>query len=160
VGIHSQADWQSKFEAKGLWYEHRLIDDMVAYCLKSSGGYVWACKNYDGDVQSDLLAQGYGSLVREKGAPTHYCVSTVSYTIKRMHNILTDGSSLKRHDADLVVVVDGLDGQRLPAGLLRAHGLPRLEALHEPRDEHLETRANVCRVSWLRYCGCASGLSS
>jgi isocitrate dehydrogenase len=82
VGIHSQADWQSKFEAKGLWYEHRLIDDMVAYCLKSSGGYVWACKNYDGDVQSDLLAQGYGSLVREKGAPTHYCVSTVSYTIK------------------------------------------------------------------------------
>jgi hypothetical protein len=80
VGIHSQADWQSKFEAKGLWYEHRLIDDMVAYCLKSSGGYVWACKNYDGDVQSDLLAQGYGSLVREKGAPTHYCVSTVSYT--------------------------------------------------------------------------------
>nr|XP_018683849.1 PREDICTED: isocitrate dehydrogenase [NADP], chloroplastic/mitochondrial-like isoform X4 [Musa acuminata subsp. malaccensis] len=43
-------------------YEHRLIDDMVAYALKSSGGYVWACKNYDGDVQSDFLAQGFGSL--------------------------------------------------------------------------------------------------
>jgi NADP-dependent isocitrate dehydrogenase len=57
-----EADWKAKFEAKGLWYEHRLIDDMVAYCLKSNGGYVWACKNYDGDVQSDLLAQGFGSL--------------------------------------------------------------------------------------------------
>ncbi|KAJ0041834.1 hypothetical protein Pint_17127 [Pistacia integerrima] len=46
----------------GYWYEHRLIDDMVAYALKSEGGYVWACKNYDGDVQSDFLAQGFGSL--------------------------------------------------------------------------------------------------
>jgi len=50
------------FEAKKIWYEHRLIDDMVAYMIKSDGGYVWACKNYDGDVQSDCLAQGYGSL--------------------------------------------------------------------------------------------------
>lgn len=54
--------WKSRFEAAGIWYEHRLIDDMVAYALKSEGGYVWACKNYDGDVQSDLLAQGFGSL--------------------------------------------------------------------------------------------------
>jgi isocitrate dehydrogenase len=46
----------------GLGYEHRLIDDMVASCLKWEGGYVWACKNYDGDVQSDSIAQGYGSL--------------------------------------------------------------------------------------------------
>jgi isocitrate dehydrogenase len=45
-----------------LWYEHRLIDDMVAACIKSIGGFVWACKNYDGDVQSDIVAQGYGSL--------------------------------------------------------------------------------------------------
>ena len=45
-----------------IWYEHRLIDDMVAQALKSNGGFVWACKNYDGDVQSDTLAQGYGSL--------------------------------------------------------------------------------------------------
>jgi len=45
-----------------LWYEHRLIDDMVAYAIKSNGGFVWACKNYDGDVQSDIVAQGYGSL--------------------------------------------------------------------------------------------------
>jgi len=56
------SEYKSKFESKGLWYEHRLIDDMVAYCLKSEGGYVWACKNYDGDVQSDTVAQGYGSL--------------------------------------------------------------------------------------------------
>eukprot|EP00238_Polyblepharides_amylifera_P015005 CAMPEP_0196581014 /NCGR_PEP_ID=MMETSP1081-20130531/31970_1 /TAXON_ID=36882 /ORGANISM="Pyramimonas amylifera, Strain CCMP720" /LENGTH=413 /DNA_ID=CAMNT_0041901091 /DNA_START=168 /DNA_END=1409 /DNA_ORIENTATION=+ len=54
--------WKAKYEAAGIWYEHRLIDDMVAYCLKSEGGYVWACKNYDGDVQSDMLAQGFGSL--------------------------------------------------------------------------------------------------
>ncbi|KAK4434739.1 Isocitrate dehydrogenase [NADP] [Sesamum alatum] len=57
-----EREWRSKFEAAGIWYEHRLIDDMVAYALKSEGGYVWACKNYDGDVQSDFLAQGFGSL--------------------------------------------------------------------------------------------------
>ncbi|PAV68788.1 hypothetical protein WR25_20968 [Diploscapter pachys] len=51
-----------EFEANKIWYEHRLIDDMVAQVLKSSGGMVWACKNYDGDVQSDIIAQGYGSL--------------------------------------------------------------------------------------------------
>jgi len=54
--------YKKEFEAKKLWYEHRLIDDMVAYMLKSEGGYCWACKNYDGDVQSDTLAQGFGSL--------------------------------------------------------------------------------------------------
>ncbi|OBF39225.1 isocitrate dehydrogenase [Mycobacterium sp. ACS1612] len=55
-------EYKDEFEAEGLTYEHRLIDDMVASCLKWEGGYVWACKNYDGDVQSDLVAQGYGSL--------------------------------------------------------------------------------------------------
>jgi len=57
-----QASYKEKYEAAGLWYEHRLIDDMVAYAIKSEGGFVWACKNYDGDVQSDIVAQGYGSL--------------------------------------------------------------------------------------------------
>jgi isocitrate dehydrogenase len=52
----------AKFREAGLTYEHRLIDDMVASALKWSGGYVWACKNYDGDVQSDSIAQGFGSL--------------------------------------------------------------------------------------------------
>ncbi|MBM3786776.1 MAG: NADP-dependent isocitrate dehydrogenase [Acidobacteria bacterium] len=56
------AEFKSAFEAKGLIYEHRLIDDMVASNLKWNGGYLWACKNYDGDVQSDTVAQGYGSL--------------------------------------------------------------------------------------------------
>ena len=56
------AEYKSKFDALGLVYEHRLIDDMVASALKWSGGYVWACKNYDGDVQSDIVAQGFGSL--------------------------------------------------------------------------------------------------
>ena len=55
-------EFKKEFEAKRLTYEHRLIDDMVASALKWSGGYVWACKNYDGDVQSDTVAQGYGSL--------------------------------------------------------------------------------------------------
>jgi isocitrate dehydrogenase len=55
-------EFADQFKAKGLTYEHRLIDDMVAAALKWSGGYVWACKNYDGDVQSDTMAQGYGSL--------------------------------------------------------------------------------------------------
>ena len=56
------AEYADKFKAKGIHYEHRLIDDMVASALKWSGGYVWACKNYDGDVQSDIVAQGFGSL--------------------------------------------------------------------------------------------------
>jgi isocitrate dehydrogenase len=57
-----EAEFKDQFEAKKIWYEHRLIDDMVAAALKWSGGYVWACKNYDGDVQSDTVAQGFGSL--------------------------------------------------------------------------------------------------
>jgi isocitrate dehydrogenase len=57
-----EAEFQPEFAAKGLTYEHRLIDDMVASALKWSGKFVWACKNYDGDVQSDLVAQGFGSL--------------------------------------------------------------------------------------------------
>jgi len=57
-----EAEFKDSFKEAGIWYEHRLIDDMVAYCLKSNGGFVWACKNYDGDVQSDIVAQGFGSL--------------------------------------------------------------------------------------------------
>lgn len=57
-----QEEFKDKFEAAGITYEHRLIDDMVACAMKWEGGYVWACKNYDGDVQSDTVAQGFGSL--------------------------------------------------------------------------------------------------
>lgn len=57
-----EREYKERFDAAGLSYEHRLIDDMVASSLKWSGGYVWACKNYDGDVQSDTVAQGFGSL--------------------------------------------------------------------------------------------------
>jgi len=57
-----QSEFKAKFAELGITYEHRLIDDMVAYALKSDGGFVWACKNYDGDVQSDIVAQGFGSL--------------------------------------------------------------------------------------------------
>ena len=55
-------EFAADFKAKRIVYEHRLIDDMVASALKWSGGFVWACKNYDGDVQSDMVAQGFGSL--------------------------------------------------------------------------------------------------
>lgn len=55
-------EYKTQYENRGIWYEHRLIDDMVAQAMKSEGGFVWACKNYDGDVQSDAVAQGYGSL--------------------------------------------------------------------------------------------------
>jgi len=57
-----EKEYKAEYERAGIWYEHRLIDDMVAQALKSTGGFVWACKNYDGDVQSDIVAQGYGSL--------------------------------------------------------------------------------------------------
>jgi len=57
-----ETEFKAEFDSKGLTYEHRLIDDMVAQALKWSGGFVWACKNYDGDVQSDVVAQGFGSL--------------------------------------------------------------------------------------------------
>jgi len=57
-----ETEFKAQFDALGITYEHRLIDDMVATALKWEGGYVWACKNYDGDVQSDTIAQGYGSL--------------------------------------------------------------------------------------------------
>ena len=73
-----ETDFKAKFAAAGITYEHRLIDDMVAYCIKSSGGFVWACKNYDGDVQSDIVAQGYGSL----GLMTSVLVSPDGKTIE------------------------------------------------------------------------------
>ncbi|MDD3323398.1 MAG: isocitrate dehydrogenase (NADP(+)) [Paludibacter sp.] len=57
-----EKEFETKFKAAGITYEHRLIDDMVAACMKWNGGFVWACKNYDGDVQSDTVAQGFGSL--------------------------------------------------------------------------------------------------
>ena len=55
-------EFKAQYEAAGMAYEHRLIDDLVAFAIKSDGGFVWACKNYDGDVQSDVVAQGFGSL--------------------------------------------------------------------------------------------------
>ena len=55
-------EFKTQYTTAGLWYEHRLIDDLVAFAIKSEGGFVWACKNYDGDVQSDVVAQGFGSL--------------------------------------------------------------------------------------------------
>lgn len=57
-----EKEFKAEFENRKLFYEHRLIDDMVAQAIKSNGGFVWACKNYDGDVQSDIVAQGFGSL--------------------------------------------------------------------------------------------------
>lgn len=58
IKISLTRTYEKDFDKNGIWYEHRLIDDMVAQALKSSGAFVWACKNYDGDVQSDVVAQG------------------------------------------------------------------------------------------------------
>lgn len=66
-----EAHYKEAFEKAGIYYEHRLIDDLVAQAIKSSGGFVWACKNYDGDVMSDIVAQGFGSL----GLMTSVCVN-------------------------------------------------------------------------------------
>ena len=71
-------NFKEKYEAAGIWYEHRLIDDMVAYAMKSDGGYLWACKNYDGDVQSDSVAQGFGSL----GLMTSVLLTEVGNTVE------------------------------------------------------------------------------
>ena len=72
------AEFKEKFDAAGLIYEHRLIDDMVAAALKWSGGYLWACKNYDGDVESDIVAQGFGSL----GLMTSVLLSPDGHTVE------------------------------------------------------------------------------
>ncbi len=73
-----ESEFKDQFEEAKIWYEHRLIDDMVASALKWSGGYVWACKNYDGDVQSDTVAQGFGSL----GLMTSVLVSPDGRTVE------------------------------------------------------------------------------
>ncbi|KAK5644447.1 hypothetical protein RI129_005747 [Pyrocoelia pectoralis] len=71
-------EYKKKFELKGIWYKHYLIDEMVAYAIQSEGGFVWACKNYDGDVQSDCVGQGYGSL----GLMTSMLVSADGKTVQ------------------------------------------------------------------------------
>jgi len=72
------AEFKAEFDRRGLTYEHRLIDDMVAAALKWTGGYVWACKNYDGDVESDIVAQGFGSL----GLMTSVLLSPDGHTVE------------------------------------------------------------------------------
>lgn len=62
--VFLNSEYKGLYEEAGIWYEHRLIDDMVAYAMKSEGGFVWACKNYDGDVQSDSVAQGFNVVVK------------------------------------------------------------------------------------------------
>ncbi|CAM8941454.1 unnamed protein product [Rhodiola kirilowii] len=93
-----EQNWKHKFEDKSIWYEHRLIDDMVAYAIKSDGGYVWACKNYDGDVQSDLLAQGFGSLglmtsvLKGNETSTNSIASIFAWTRGLAHRAQLDGN--------------------------------------------------------------------
>jgi len=80
-------EFKEKYEAAGITYQHRLIDDMVAFMLKNSGGYVWACKNYDGDVQSDCCAQGYGSLGLMTSALT--CPDGITLESEAAHGTVT-----------------------------------------------------------------------
>lgn len=69
--------YKPEFDKLKIWYEHRLIDDMVAQVLKSSGAFVWACKNYDGDVQSDILAQGETSEKQKLRCAPHYGTAVI-----------------------------------------------------------------------------------
>ncbi len=80
-----EQEYREKFQALNIVYEHKLIDDMVAFALKSSGGFLWACKNYDGDVQSDALAQGFGSL----GLMTSYLVNNEVFLSEAAHGTVT-----------------------------------------------------------------------
>jgi isocitrate dehydrogenase len=88
-------EFRAEFEAKGIAYEHRLIDDMVAAALKWEGGYVWACKNYDGDVQSDTVAQGFGSL----GLMTSVLMSADGRTVEAEAAHGTVTRHYRRHQA-------------------------------------------------------------
>jgi len=88
-------EFRAEFEAKGIAYEHRLIDDMVAAALKWEGGYVWACKNYDGDVQSDTVAQGFGSL----GLMTSVLMSPDGRTVEAEAAHGTVTRHFRRHQA-------------------------------------------------------------
>ncbi|WP_406391224.1 NADP-dependent isocitrate dehydrogenase [Streptomyces sp. NBC_00882] len=89
------AEFKADFDAKGLTYEHRLIDDMVAAALKWEGGYLWACKNYDGDVQSDIVAQGFGSL----GLMTSVLMSPDGKTVEAEAAHGTVTRHYRRHEA-------------------------------------------------------------
>ena len=90
-----ESEFRAEFEAKGISYEHRLIDDMVAAALKWEGGYVWACKNYDGDVQSDTVAQGFGSL----GLMTSVLMSPDGRTVEAEAAHGTVTRHFRRHQA-------------------------------------------------------------
>lgn len=90
-------DYKKQFEDAKIWYEHRLIDDMVAQGLKSSGGFVWACKNYDGDVQSDIVAQVRIKLI------TYTCILTADMICGR-------SISTKFTIVTMIIVVHTLSG--------------------------------------------------
>ncbi|KAG5529800.1 hypothetical protein RHGRI_030246 [Rhododendron griersonianum] len=96
-----EAKWKSKYEAAGIWYEHRLIDDMVAYALKSEGGYVWACKNYDGDVQSDFLAQGLYVTLYGTSTYQQFCTLAGFGSLGLMTSVLVcpDGKTIEAEAA-------------------------------------------------------------
>ncbi|KAL6554688.1 hypothetical protein OROHE_007427 [Orobanche hederae] len=97
-----ESNWKSKYEEAGIWYEHRLIDDMVAYALKSEGGYVWACKNYDGDVHSDFLAPG----VENKPPKSLSCINFERFgSLGLMTSVLVclDGKTIEAESAHGIV---------------------------------------------------------
>ena len=90
--MHFVREYKAQFEEKGIWYEHRLIDDMVAQALKSEGGFVWACKNYDGDVQSDSVAQGESEHCEVRGKYFGQSVDVFCFMIHILLNTLVESS--------------------------------------------------------------------
>lgn len=136
---HIKSHYKTLFDESSIYYEHRLIDDMVAQAIKSSGGFVWACKNYDGDVQSDILAQGFGSL----GMMTSELVTPDGKTIESeaahgafLFSLLLELRIRKKLNTDLQL--SALKRHRYPA-------LPRASKgtrdIHEPGRVHLRVDA-------------------
>jgi NADP-dependent isocitrate dehydrogenase len=125
-------EYKPRFEAAGISYEHRLIDDMVAQCMKSSGGFVWACKNYDGDVQSDTVAQGFGSL----GMMTSELITPDGRTIE------TEVRNSK------LTYKSGLHLKSPALGRTRHSDASLSRVLEGQRDEHQSDCFNICLDSW------------
>ena len=116
----SDRTYKSQFDAAGIYYEHRLIDDMVAQAIKSSGGFVWATKNYDGDVQSDILAQGFGSLgmmTSELITPDGQIIESEAAHGNRSFSLVTNELHCKQVPSP-VTIVSGRKGRKLPQTLL------------------------------------------
>ena len=147
------AEFRERFAAAELWYEHRLIDDMVAQALRTEGGYLWACKNYDGDVQSDSVAQGFGSLglmtsvlINEDGSV--FEAEAAHGTVTRHFRLHQQGKETSTNPIASIYAWTRALAQRG-----RRDGVPALvDFAHALEDECLQTVASGCMTKDLAEC--------